>query len=76
MNESLFNRVEDMVAKREIAFVSGDATHVIYFSEWRCQDRFQNCTLYGKDMCNTTEYSAFAAEVCPRYCGRCKYHAH
>ncbi|XP_052792628.1 uncharacterized protein LOC128226688 [Mya arenaria] len=38
---------------------------------WRCEDKRNNCSSYGKDFCRGLQHEAFAEQQCAKYCGKC-----
>ncbi|XP_052792823.1 uncharacterized protein LOC128226804 isoform X2 [Mya arenaria] len=38
---------------------------------WRCEDKRNDCSSYGKDFCRGQKHAAFAKQQCAKHCGKC-----
>ncbi|XP_060570124.1 uncharacterized protein LOC132728501 [Ruditapes philippinarum] len=43
----------------------------VYESDWRCMDRWTNCSAYGSSMCSDSTLTDFVMYNCAKFCGKC-----
>ncbi|XP_053400721.1 uncharacterized protein LOC123557840 [Mercenaria mercenaria] len=71
---SRFKNVKMMGMASDAAF-NWDFVHTggcdLYESDWRCMDRWTNCSIYGTSFCSDAQHNDFAVSYCAKYCGKC-----
>ncbi|KAL4235352.1 hypothetical protein ACF0H5_006987 [Mactra antiquata] len=74
------NVVDDCNDENEFSFSDNSFTHVHVMGlftdakfnwEWRCMDRFSNCSVYGTVVCSEPMYESFVNKYCAKFCGKC-----